>query len=130
MKVLVNTYVFLWSTTVQERLTPRLLSTMQDPRNAIWLSAVSVWEVRLRREKGKLEAVAPLDLLVDGFLGDTLNFLPVSRRHATAPSPDGLETLDPFDRMLLAQCACEDMRLLTIDRKLADYPLAIPSLAA
>ena len=33
-------------------------------------------------------------------------------------------TRDPFDRMLLAQCQVEGLRLLTIDRALVAHPLA------
>jgi PIN domain nuclease of toxin-antitoxin system len=31
---------------------------------------------------------------------------------------------DPFDRLLLAQCAVENLRLVTVDRALVDHPLA------
>jgi PIN domain nuclease of toxin-antitoxin system len=37
------------------------------------------------------------------------------------PEPD---TRDPFDRLLLAQCQMEGLRLVTTDRKLAVHPLA------
>jgi hypothetical protein len=33
-------------------------------------------------------------------------------------------TRDPFDRLLLARCALEGMRLVTIDRALVDHPAA------
>ena len=33
-------------------------------------------------------------------------------------------TRDPFDRLLLAQCAIEGRRLVTIDAALRDHPLA------
>lgn len=50
--------------------------------------------------------------------------LMIDQRHLLAevfPDPD---TRDPFDRLLLAQCTVEDMRLLTLDRALARHPLA------
>ena len=33
-------------------------------------------------------------------------------------------TRDPFDRLLLAQCAVDNLRLVTVDRALAGHPLA------
>ncbi|MGF1549428.1 MAG: hypothetical protein ACFBQW_02680 [Sphingomonadaceae bacterium] len=33
-------------------------------------------------------------------------------------------TRDPFDRLLLAICQVERLRLLTTDQRLADHPLA------
>lgn len=126
MRILVDTHIFLWATTAQELMTPQAGVTLRDARNEIWLSAASVWETRLKLEKGKLDLATPLDLMVRTFLGPTRNFLDVVRDHAVTGSPDGVKTLDPFDRMLLAQCACENMRLLTVDRHLADHSLAVP----
>jgi len=41
---------------------------------------------------------------------------------ATHPEP---ETRDPFDRLLLAQCQVEGMKLVTVDRLLRQHPLAL-----
>ena len=35
------------------------------------------------------------------------------------------ETKDPFDRMLLAQCAVENLALMTFDGALKGHPLAL-----
>jgi PIN domain nuclease of toxin-antitoxin system len=40
---------------------------------------------------------------------------------AVDPEPT---TRDPFDRLLLAQCAVENLHLVTIDRHLTAHPLA------
>ena len=50
-------------------------------------------------------------------------WLPVTAAHSTnllLPQP---QTHDPFDRMLLSQCAVEDMKLMTGDKQLLGHPL-------
>jgi PIN domain nuclease of toxin-antitoxin system len=34
-------------------------------------------------------------------------------------------TSDPFDRLLLAQCQVENLKLVTVDRALLGHPLAL-----
>jgi len=41
---------------------------------------------------------------------------------ATYPEP---ESRDPFDRLLLAQCQVENLKLLTLDRALLKHPLVL-----
>lgn len=50
--------------------------------------------------------------------------LPIEARHATARLDSEPGTKDPFDRMLLARCQVEGLRLVTVHRALAGHPLA------
>jgi len=50
--------------------------------------------------------------------------VPVDERHALAAVDPEPATRDPFDRMLLAQCQIEGLRLVTIDRSLVSHSLA------
>ncbi len=51
----------------------------------------------------------------------------IDERHALATVEPEPMTRDPLDRMLLAQCQVEGLRLLTLDRALVSYPLAAKS---
>ena len=59
--------------------------------------------------------------LLDG-LG--IKIVGIDERHALASVEPEPKTRDPFDRMLLAQCQIEGLKLLTIDGALAAHPLA------
>jgi PIN domain nuclease of toxin-antitoxin system len=53
-----------------------------------------------------------------------IELLPISARHVlVAVEPEPL-TRDPFDRLLLAQCQIEDLRLITLDRAIVSHRLA------
>jgi PIN domain nuclease of toxin-antitoxin system len=51
--------------------------------------------------------------------------LDVTLRHAAAVENVVVPHADPFDRLLLAQCEIETLRLLTADRHMLDLPVAI-----
>ena len=90
----------------------------------LFVSAASLWEIAIKSRLGKLDPGMPLDALPDYFLKAGFALLPVDHRHAVAELDPLPSTRDPFDRLLLAQCAVEDLRLVTLDRALVDHPLA------
>jgi PIN domain nuclease of toxin-antitoxin system len=51
--------------------------------------------------------------------------VPIGERHVLAELQDQPETRDPFDRLLLAQCQIEGLRLVTLDRALVAHALAV-----
>lgn len=124
MKLLADTHIFLWAVGDPGRLPAPARQGLEQPGAEIWLSAVSVWEARLKIDKGKLEIGEPLEALVEDFLAGGAQILPLGLAHAALRLPDPPETADPFDRMLLAQCEAEGMRLLTVDDTLAAHRLA------
>jgi len=97
---------------------------LRDERNEHHLSAASLWEIAIKCRLGKLSltpSLAALPELVDS-LG--IKIVAIDERHAvTSVEPEPMSS-DPFDRMLLAQCQVEGLRLVTIDRSLVSHPLA------
>jgi hypothetical protein len=74
--------------------------------------------------KGRLGLTHELGARPELLDGLGVRILAIDERHAlTFVEPDPM-TRDPFDRMLLAQCQVEGLRLLTIDRALVSDPLA------
>ena len=91
---------------------------------AVHASAASLWEIAIKTRTGKLALNASLHDLPEliEVLGVVL--ICIDARHVLATIEPEPATRDPFDRLLLAQCAVEDMRLITLDRALARHPLA------
>jgi PIN domain nuclease of toxin-antitoxin system len=67
---------------------------------------------------------APLEHLPFAISALGYGILDIDRHHATEDLLDLPATDDPIDRMLLAQCRVEGMRLVTADRALQRHPLA------
>ncbi len=67
----------------------------------------------------------PLGDIAGYFAAVGLSILPIQPDHAVAEAAPEPESRDPFDRLLLAQCQVENLRLGTVDRALLRHPLAL-----
>jgi PIN domain nuclease of toxin-antitoxin system len=99
----------------------RRLLDQSDLRPAV--SVVSPWEISIKSAAGKLQI--DLDVAdLGGFIADFgCSLLPMSIDHALEVAHPEPATRDPFDRLLLAVCACEGMKLVTTDTRLARHRL-------
>jgi PIN domain nuclease of toxin-antitoxin system len=88
------------------------------------LSAASLWEIAIKCRLGKLKLGVNLDALPELIGGLGVRIVAINELHALAAVNPEPMTRDPFDRMLLAQCRIEGLRLVTIDRALISHPLA------
>ena len=122
MNILIDTHIALWSMYRDSKLDEHAVSILSDNNNIIFVSLVSAWEIALKTSIGKLNIPA------DGFMDDCksmgFHLLPMKENHITAfqvlpPGPDGHK--DPFDRLLIAQAQSEEMKFLTMDRKILSY---------
>ena len=120
MNLLLDTHVVLWWLSDDPTLSDAARSAIADPENTVFLSAVCVWEIRIKQGIGKLD-------LPENF-GEVLaqqHFpeLAVTVRHADAIV--GLPPIhrDPFDRLLVTQAMVEKMTIVTRDPFIADYEI-------
>jgi|ERR1700679_2956186 PIN domain nuclease of toxin-antitoxin system len=96
---------------------------LQSRANDFFISAASLWEIAIKTRLGKLDPAIPLADIPD-YIGQTgFILLSVDERHVLEELNELPNTRDPFDRLLLAQCQVENMRLVTVDRALENHPL-------
>lgn len=88
------------------------------------VSVASIWEIAIKFRLGRLHLTTDPATLPALFVGMGFSILPIDHRHALAAVDPEPATRDPFDRLLLGQCAVEGMRLVTLDRGLALHPYA------
>ena len=104
MRYLIDTSIWLWSVAHVKRLNAATLEVLSDPRQEIYFSAASVWEIAIKAALGKLHLPGPPATVVPREterLG--LRPLPVDSRHALAVYDLPVGRGDPFDRLLVAQ---------------------------
>ena len=58
MNLLLDTHVVLWAFGEPDRLSHKVRDSIVDPRNGVFVSAATVWEVEIKRQLGKLDAPA------------------------------------------------------------------------
>lgn len=118
MNLLLDTHVILWWLMDDSKLSPLAKDLISDVNSLIFISAASVWEISIKKNLGKLEVPDDIDKV---FLSNEFEDLPITLKHAQVAGSLPKHHIDPFDRMLIAQAQCENIRLLTSDKKLLDY---------
>ena len=119
MRVLLDTVAFLFAIENPDRLSRRARAVLREPANQRELSVVSLAEVAMKNDAGKLnlsredalEALRRLQVTLVAYAEAhvlQLMTLPVHHR-------------DPFDRMLIAQALAEDVRVMTCDKEFRKY---------
>lgn len=120
--VLLDTHVALWLVGDPDRLGQRARSLLST--RPVWVSAVSLWEVAIKQQLGKLATDADLAAtLRDAGVRE----LALSWPHAAGYAAATLAHRDPFDRMLVAQARSDSLDLLTADRAIlaSDLPFVL-----
>lgn len=120
--LLLDTHVVLWAFSQPDRIPAAIRGDITDPRNVVFVSAATVWEVEIKRALGKLRAPDGLHALcVDrGF--DPLS---ISFEHAVVAGSLPRHHTDPFDRMLIAQALVEHATVVTADSSFSSYDVEV-----
>ena len=125
MRLLLDTHIVLWTLMDSPRLSKSARALLADEQNECWVSSASVWEIAIKTVLGKYTPGQPLAMLGDSIGQSGFRTLNVTVRHAAAVEHVAVPHADPFDRLLLAQCEVETLRLLTADRRLSGLPVAL-----
>ena len=125
MRLLLDTHIALAATRGEvARAGAKIDIALKSAANDIFISAASLWEIAIKHRLGKLNLAIPLYDLPGYFENLGFQHAVIDERHAVEDLAQWPDTRDPFDRLLLAQCQVERMRLLTVDGKIKDHPLA------
>lgn len=126
MNILLDTCDFLWFISGDSALPEPTRTSVQDPQNQVFLSAVSVWEVIIKHALGKLPLPQPPDRYIPaqraahGIQSLSLDESAV-RRLAGLPR----HHRDPFDRMLVCQALDLGLHLASSDPVMRLYGMAL-----
>lgn len=119
---LLDTHVLLWWLTGDPVLGPKTLKFISNPSNEVFVSAVTSWEIAIKKVTGKLEAPEDIDIIVhdEGF-----SELAISIYHGEMAEGLPMHHKDPFDRMLIAQAIAQGLQLITNDKLIQRYDVRI-----
>lgn len=119
MKLLLDTHVWLWSLVAPDHLTRRVARILEDGRNELWLSPISVWELCVLVERGRVSLASDIASWVgEAFRRVPLNEAPLTHEVALATTRVELPHRDPADRLLAATAQVFELALVTADERL------------
>ena len=123
MKLLLDTHILLWAVGNCPELPSVARDAISDSKSQNFLSAATIWEISIKLALGRLRfPMARMHELLDQF---GCHALPISLDHAAAAGQLPPHHSDPFDRMLIAQAILEQMTIVTTDRLIRRYEVAI-----
>ena len=133
MKLLADTHIIIWALLDNGKLPAQARALLSDPKNEVYFSSVSVWEIAMKH------AAHPNELPFTGVIFYELcqrsgfrlsetsiaHILTYESLHRAEGAP---AHKDPFDKLLIAQAKTENMIFLTHDSLLSDYrePCVMP----
>ena len=126
MNILLDTCTLIWLTQEPERLSEKSRTIIENQDNELLVSHVSVWEMLLKTQAGKLSFPVPLRK----WLSDQQNtwdfrYLNISLEHLLRVEEIERHHSDPFDRLLVTQAIVENIGIVTPDPWIAKYPVQV-----
>ena len=121
MKALLDSHAFLWALSGDTRMSTRARDIFEGP-SSLSLSIVSIWEILIKVQLGKLGLPRPAASYIFSELAkNKIATLPIRLDHLIAYENLPLHHRDPFDRMLIAQGIKEELPIITADRNFQNY---------
>lgn len=127
MIILIDTQVLIWYVTSSDSISNRAkrLIDKQKKDGLIYVSSISIWEIALLTQKGRLNLSTDVDSWVKKVEALTfLRFIPVDNEIAlkSVTLPGNLHS-DPADRIIIATANLLGATLITSDQKIRKYKL-------
>ena len=127
LKLLLDTHIILWSVAEPDKLSQNITGELEKDSNELWFSPISVWEILLLAEKGRVLLGPDIVKSVrDIFRKIPFKEAAITQEVAIQSRSVQLPHQDPADRFLAATAIVFDLTLVTADSRIitaADLPI-------
>lgn len=121
MKALLDTHVWIKNLAGSYTLPANLKDIIENDKNELWLSPISIWEAIVLGEKGRLELKPdPVKWVRNALTMDSIREAPINIEVAVKSRQLQLPHQDPADRFIAATAIIYELKLLTMDKVLLD----------
>lgn len=122
MNLLLDTHTFIWWDGDPAKLSAAADHALRNPSNLLFLSVVSVWEIQIKHQLGRLHLRLPIEEIVkEQQERNGIQILSVELPHVLMTGELPLHHSDPFDRLLIAQAVTEKFTLVSKDAEITKY---------
>ena len=119
---LLDTHAFIWLSENDPNL-PNNLRQMIDLADTVYLSIVSLWEMAIKLNLGKLSLKRSYETIEQELESSDISLLPITFIDTVQIYRLPLHHRDPFDRMLIAQAINKSLILISRDTQFDAYPV-------
>lgn len=121
MGFLLDTHTLIWLIEGDNNLSVNASNIIKDKNNDIWVSIISIWEIAIKRNIGKLNLAMPTNDILVELQRINISILPMEAKAVLKVEGLPLHHRDPFDRLLIAQALVDDLTIITRDEKFDVY---------
>ncbi|HON80173.1 MAG TPA: type II toxin-antitoxin system VapC family toxin [Spirochaetota bacterium] len=122
MNVLLDTHTLLWWLDDNPTLSREAINIISDGKNVVFISAASIWEIRIKESIGKIDIPVNFKEILEK---QPFEVLSITSEHTHAVKELPLIHRDPFDRMLIAQGKIEKLAIITRDVIFSEYNINV-----
>ena len=114
---LLDTHILLWWLFNDPKLDTQCRDIIRNPKNRLFVSSASAWEIATKYRIGKLpEAKQLIEEYAQILSQAKFIELSITSAHALRAGNLPISHRDPFDRMIMAQAELEGLPVLTYDK--------------
>ncbi|MDR1689830.1 MAG: type II toxin-antitoxin system VapC family toxin [Clostridiales bacterium] len=124
MRYLLDTHVVIWYYEGSAYLPKRIESLIDNLLNEIYISSVSLWEMAIKMNLGKLKLALPLNEMLDSIRNREFNILQIENAYLEALEYLPFIHKDPFDRFLISTAIAEGLTVVSADENIQKYDVA------
>ncbi|MGI8428399.1 MAG: type II toxin-antitoxin system VapC family toxin [Solirubrobacteraceae bacterium] len=118
---LLDTHIWFWYLLASDRLPGGLREALEGSSCELWLSPISIWELALLHDHGRIELFGgPRSWVQDALRRVPLRDAPLSREVALRSRELALPHRDPADRFLAATALVHGLTLMTVNDRLRE----------
>ena len=121
MRFIIDTHTFLWFIHDSPQLSANAKNLLESD-NDLWVSIVSLWEIAIKVNIGKLTLPnAYEDFIPEQLTLNDIEILPITMAHLAIYTTLPLYHRDPYDRLIIGQAMTEKVSIIGADVTFDNY---------
>jgi PIN domain nuclease of toxin-antitoxin system len=125
MNLLLDTHIIIWFANGDNQLNENVKEIICDGENEKFCSFISLWEIAIKINIGKLIFQLPFSELEKSLLENNIRIIYPALDDLSFYKTLPLHHKDPFDRMIIAQAIVNSYTIITSDDQFSNYPVSI-----
>ena len=121
MRYLLDTHTLIWLLEESPNLSIRAKGALVDSKNSIYVCTVSLWEIAIKVNLGKLKLRFTFGELLDKVKNSAIELLQIEDEYLNRLSAVPSIHKDPFDRLMIATALVENLTIITTDSNIQRY---------
>ena len=121
MKYLLDTHAVIWYFEDSSELPEKIKELIDNPETDIYICSISLWEIAIKMNLGKLNISLPFDELLNSIKNGDFNVLHIEDEYINGLSLLPFIHKDPFDRLIISTALADNLTIITVDENIKKY---------